>query len=74
MATPNERLQRRQAAASRWHGPDSPITVGIKQELKAAKLEAYVSKVVSEAPELSPDQLARVAALLRPRTLNGDAA
>lgn len=38
-----------------------------RADLAAAKLEAYVARVVAEAPPLSPDQIDRVAALLRGR-------
>ncbi|PYI39802.1 hypothetical protein CVS30_03845 [Arthrobacter psychrolactophilus] len=37
-----------------------------RRNLAAAKLEAYVSRVVAEAPPLTPEQLDRVSVLLRP--------
>lgn len=37
-----------------------------RRDLAAAKLEAYVSRVVADAPQLLPEQLDRVAVLLRP--------
>lgn len=37
-----------------------------RQTLAAAKLEAYVERVVAEAPPLTPEQRDRIAALLRP--------
>jgi hypothetical protein len=37
----------------------------LQRELKAANLAAYVERVVSEAPPLTPEQLDRVAGLLR---------
>lgn len=66
MATQSQRLQRQAAAHSRWHGADSPQAVEAKRDSKAAALEAYVSKVVSEAPEMTPEQLNRIAGLLKP--------
>lgn len=40
--------------------------VAARRELAAANLEAYVAKVVAEAPPLTPDQAARIARLLLP--------
>ena len=37
-----------------------------RQALAAAKLEAYIAKVVAEAPPLSPEQCDRLSMLLRP--------
>jgi hypothetical protein len=37
-----------------------------RQELAAAKLEAYIAKVVAEAPPLSPEQRDRLSLLFRP--------
>ena len=39
---------------------------GARRELVAAKLAAYVSKTVAEAPPLTDAQRDRIAALLRP--------
>lgn len=36
-----------------------------RRELAVAKLAAYVQKVVEQAPPLTPDQRARISALLR---------
>lgn len=51
------------AVARRWH-PDTDNS-SLRRDLAAAKLEAYVSRVVSEAPPLTVEQLDRVAVLLR---------
>lgn len=37
-----------------------------RQELAAAKLEAHIAKILAEAPPLTPEQLDRIAVLLRP--------
>lgn len=52
------------AVARRWHpeSDDSPL----RRDLAAAKIEAYVAKVVAEAPPLSPEQRDRLAMLFRP--------
>lgn len=36
-----------------------------RRALAAAKLEAYIAQVVTSAPELTPEQAARLASLLR---------
>ncbi|WP_115277812.1 hypothetical protein [Mycolicibacterium tokaiense] len=38
-----------------------------RQRLAEAKIKAYVQKTLSAAPPLSDDQIARLAALLKPR-------
>ena len=38
----------------------------LRRDLAAAKLEDYVSRVVAEAPPLTPEQLDRISVLLRP--------
>lgn len=42
----------------------APKVLDAKRDLAAAKLSAYITKVVAEAPPLSPQQRARLAALL----------
>jgi len=56
----------RVARAHRFHGPDSPEVVEARRDLAGENLAAYVSRVVADAPPLTDDQVARVAALLRP--------
>lgn len=45
---------------------DPVVVVARRQELAAAKLEAYIAKVVAEAPPLDQSQLDAIAVLLRP--------
>lgn len=53
------------AALSRSRPADDPQLVDARRDLKAARLEDYVCRVVSEAPPLSTEQLDRIAVLLR---------
>lgn len=53
------------AALSRSRSKTDPELITARQDLKAARLEDYVSRVVSEAPPLSPEQIDRVSVLLR---------
>lgn len=46
--------------------PEADVT-HLLQQLKAERLEAYVLKVVNDAPPLTEDQRARLARLLGPR-------
>lgn len=54
------------AGLSRSRSQDDPEYVAARQQLKAAKLADYVAKAVAEAPPLTPEQLDRIALLLRP--------
>lgn len=45
-----------------------------RRDLAAAKLEAYVAKVVAEAPPLTEQQRRAIRALLKPALDGGDAA
>ncbi|MFJ6155549.1 hypothetical protein ACIQF8_01255 [Pseudarthrobacter sp. NPDC092184] len=56
------------AGLSRSRALDDPEFVAARQELKAAKLAAFVSKAVAEAPPLTPEQRDRIAGLLRPQS------
>lgn len=56
----------RVAALSRSRRADDPELVNARRSLKATRLEDYVSRVVSEAPQMTAEQLDRVAVLLRP--------
>lgn len=56
---------RARLAVNTRHHPELEHT-DLKRDLAAAKLEAYVSRVVAEAPPLTPEQLDRIAVLLRP--------
>lgn len=52
----------RLGVAARRADPDAIESA--RQELAAAKLEAYVEKVVAEAPPLTPEQLDLISAAL----------
>lgn len=56
----------RVAALSRSRPAGDPDLIHARQSLKANRLEAYVARVIAEAPPLTPEQLDRVAVLLRP--------
>lgn len=55
----------RVASLSRSRSATDPELVAARRNLKAARLEEYVSQVVSEAPPLTPEQIDRVSVLLR---------
>jgi hypothetical protein len=55
----------RVAALSRGRTPDDPDLLTAKRDLAAAKLADYISRTVSAAPPLSPDQRDRLTLLLR---------
>lgn len=61
------------AGLSRSRHPDDPDLIEARRELAAAKLEAYVQKVVANAPPLTSSQRDRIAVLLRPARSGGDA-
>lgn len=56
----------RVAALSRSRAESDPDLVKARATLKAAKLEEYVARAVADAPPLSDEQRARIAAILRP--------
>lgn len=55
----------RVASLTRSRTPDDPDLVDARRNLKAARLEAYIEKVVAEAPPLTAAQRDRLAVLLR---------
>lgn len=55
----------RVAALSRSRPNNDPDLVDARQNLRAAKLEEYVSRIVSEAPPLRSEQIDRISVLLR---------
>lgn len=59
------------ASLSRIRSADDPELIEARQNLKALKLAEYVTRVVSEAPPLTDEQLERVSALLRPARSGG---
>lgn len=64
----------RVAALSRTKSPDDPALLDARRDLKAAKAENYISKVLAEAPPLTDAQRTRLAELLRPARGVGGAA
>ena len=58
------------AALSRSRSANDPELLDARRSLAGLNLERYIAKVVSEAPELTPAQRDRIAALLRP--VSGD--
>ena len=60
------------ASLSRSRKADDPELLTARRNLKAAKLEEYVARVISTAPPLTDEQASRIASMLRP--YGGDAA
>ena len=54
------------ASWSRTRPADDPELLAARRDLKAAKLEEYVAKVVATAPPLTDEQANKIASLLRP--------
>lgn len=54
------------ARSTRWKGPEAEETLAIRRDIKEAKLSRFIEKIVSEAPPLTPEQIDRISALLRP--------
>jgi hypothetical protein len=55
----------RVAALSRDRAADDPDLLDARRDLRAARLEDYIRKLVDCAPPLTPDQRDRLAVLLR---------
>ncbi len=53
------------AALSRDRSPDDPEILDARRDLRAARLEEHVRKVVADWPPLTDEQLDRLAGLLR---------
>ena len=51
----------RAGAAKRWH----PENAEPARELATERIHSYIERVLSDAPPLSPDQKARITALLQ---------
>ena len=49
----------------RYRSSDDPVVIEARRELRAARAEDYIKKLVSEAPPLSQSQKDSLAALLR---------
>lgn len=52
-------------ALSRSRPDDDPDLISARHNLRVAKLEDHIERVVAEAPDLSLEQLDRLAVLLR---------
>lgn len=55
----------RVAALTRSRTADDPELVTARQDLKAARLAAYIKRTVDAAPPLTPGQREQLAAILR---------
>ncbi len=55
----------RVGALSRDRSPDDPILIAARRDLRAARLEDYITRTVDAAPPLTPEQRDRLAVLLR---------
>lgn len=52
------------ASLTRSRPADDPELVEARQNLKAARLESHIERILTEAPPLTVDQLQRIAGLL----------
>ena len=55
----------RYGAAVRYHGVADPRVSEAKRDLTAATIEAFVERKLAESPQLTDDQVERIAGLLR---------
>ncbi len=62
---PSPVLKARSAVGVATRKGDPVKIENARRELAAANLEAYIQRIVSECPPLRPDQLDRIAVLLR---------
>jgi hypothetical protein len=53
------------AALSRDRKPDDPELIAARRDFAYERLFDHINKVVDSAPPASPDQLARIAAVLK---------
>jgi hypothetical protein len=60
------RARNRLNALSRYRAPDDPDVAAARRDLRAARAEEYIRKIVDAAPPLTAEQRARLAAILRP--------
>lgn len=54
------------AALSRDREPGDPELLNARRDLRAARAEQYIEKILAEAPPLTAEQRDRLAELLRP--------
>lgn len=55
----------RVASLTRSREPDDPELVAARRNLRAERLADHVAKIVAEAPPLTPEQIDRIAGLLK---------
>jgi len=55
----------RVASLSRSRTPDDPALITARRDLRAARAEDYIRRLVDAAPELTAEQLDKLAVLLR---------
>ena len=58
--------RQRYSALKRWRKPGDPELLAAKRDLEAERLAAHAQKIIDDWPELTPEQKARIAILLRP--------
>ena len=54
----------RVASLSRDRQPDDPELLEARRNMRAARLEAHIQKIIAQAPPLTNEQCERIAALL----------
>ena len=65
VSSPTFTYRAKVAGLSRDRASDDPELVDARRDLRAAKLEAHVQKVLADAPPLTPEQRDRIATLLQ---------
>lgn len=58
-------LSARIASGTRWRGADDPQVLDDRAELRTQQVIDHIRGAVAEHPPLRPDQLARIAEMLR---------
>lgn len=64
MPTDVTQAGRRFASLTRHRGPDHPDTLAAARDFRVEQAEAAIERLVSNAPPLTAEQLARLGALL----------
>lgn len=71
--TPNSVARAKSRVGVAARRGDQQALADARRELAEAKIDAYVKKVVAEAPAFTDEQRARLAALFRPALSGGGA-
>lgn len=66
MSDKTRSIRQRHNQLVRHHGADAAVVTEARRDLRAANLADHIRRVVNEAPPLTDEQRARLAALLRP--------